>query len=96
MAIVNPMVADQSQTQRDLVRRILRVRPDVSPAQLVGILGERLLDVTQQRPRRPRLTPRRPRMGAQRGTEPVAAFSSAPRVPLPAPERAVRCTRGGG
>ena len=50
MAIVNPMVADQSQTQRDLVRRILRVRPDVSPAQLVGILGERLLDVTQQRP----------------------------------------------
>jgi hypothetical protein len=39
----NPRVVDQAATQRALVRRILRVRPDVSPAQLVGILGGRLL-----------------------------------------------------
>jgi hypothetical protein len=39
-----PRVADQATTQRALVRRILRVRPDVSPAQLVGILGGRLLE----------------------------------------------------
>jgi hypothetical protein len=37
-------VVDQAATQRALVRRILRVRPDVSPAQLVGILGGRLLE----------------------------------------------------
>jgi hypothetical protein len=42
-------VVDQAATQRALVRRILRVRPDVSPAQLVGILGGRLL---AQQPRR--------------------------------------------
>ena len=41
MVIVNPMVNvnDQTRAERALVRRILRVRPDVSPAQLVGILG---------------------------------------------------------
>jgi len=39
-----PRVVDQATTQRALVRRILRVRPDVSPAQLVGILGGRLLE----------------------------------------------------
>lgn len=37
--------------QRALVRRILRVRPDVSPAQLVGILGGRLLSDTHRPPR---------------------------------------------
>ncbi len=49
MAIMNPLVTDQARTQRDLVRRILRVRPDVSPAQLVEILGDRLLS-PQRRP----------------------------------------------
>ena len=39
-----PRVVDQALAQRALVRRILRVRPDVSPAQLVGILGGRLLE----------------------------------------------------
>ena len=39
-----PRGVDQATTQRALVRRILRVRPDVSPAQLVGILGGRLLE----------------------------------------------------
>ena len=39
-----PGVVDQATAQRALVRRILRVRPDVSPAQLVGILGGRLLE----------------------------------------------------
>jgi hypothetical protein len=43
------VVVDQAARQRALVRRILRVRPDVSPAQLVGILGGRLL---QEPPRR--------------------------------------------
>ena len=32
------------------MRRILRVRPDVSPAQLVGILGGRLLEPPVARP----------------------------------------------
>jgi hypothetical protein len=52
MVIVNPManVADQTRDQRALVRRILRVRPDVSPAQLVGILGGRMLDATHEHP----------------------------------------------
>jgi hypothetical protein len=39
-----PRVVDHATTQRALVRRILRVRPDVSPAQLVGILGGRVLE----------------------------------------------------
>jgi hypothetical protein len=38
-----PRAIDHAAAQRALVRRILRVRPDVSPAQLVGILGGRLL-----------------------------------------------------
>ncbi len=42
-------VVDQAATQRALVRRILRVRPDVSPAQLVGILGGRLLEEPMRR-----------------------------------------------
>ena len=50
MAIVNPMLNDQTREQRALVRRILRVRPDVSPAQLVGILGGRVLDAARERP----------------------------------------------
>ena len=50
MAIVNTMVNDQTQAQRALVRRILRVRPDVSPAQLVGILGGRVMDAARERP----------------------------------------------
>jgi hypothetical protein len=50
MAIVNPVVADPTRAQRALVRRILRVRPDVSPAQLVGILGGKLLDAKRERP----------------------------------------------
>ena len=50
MVIVNTMVNDQTQAQRALVRRILRVRPDVSPAQLVGILGGRALDAARERP----------------------------------------------
>jgi hypothetical protein len=41
--------ADQAAAQRALVRRILRVRPDVSPAQLVGILGGRLLERSARR-----------------------------------------------
>ena len=45
MAVMGkPRVVDQATSQRALVRRILRIRPDVSPAQLVGILGGRLLD----------------------------------------------------
>ncbi len=43
MAVDNPMPNDQALAQRALVRRILRVRPDISPAQLVGILGGRVL-----------------------------------------------------
>ena len=52
MVIVSPMVNvnDQTRAQRALVRRILRVRPDVSPAQLVGILGAKLLDPARERP----------------------------------------------
>jgi hypothetical protein len=49
MVIVNPLVHDPTREQRALVRRILRVRPDVSPAQLVGILGGKLLDATRER-----------------------------------------------
>jgi hypothetical protein len=44
-----PRVVDQATSQRALVRRILRVRPDVSPAQLVGILGGRLLESPARR-----------------------------------------------
>jgi hypothetical protein len=53
MAIVNSVASlnDQSRAQRALVRRILRIRPDVSPAQLVGILGGRMLDQTRERHR---------------------------------------------
>ena len=50
MAITSPVVNNPTQAQRALVRRILRVRPDVSPAQLVGILGGRLLDQARERP----------------------------------------------
>ena len=52
MVIVTPIVNvnDQARAQRALVRRILRVRPDVSPAQLVGILGGKLLDPARERP----------------------------------------------
>ena len=52
MAIVNPRVNvnDQTRAQRALVQRILRVRPDVSPAQLVGILGGKMLDASPDRP----------------------------------------------
>ena len=42
-------VVDQAARQRALVRRILRVRPDVSLAQLVGILGGRLLEEPPRR-----------------------------------------------
>jgi hypothetical protein len=45
-----PRVVDHATSQRALVRRILRVRPDVSPAQLVGILGGRLLEPPVARP----------------------------------------------
>jgi hypothetical protein len=50
MAIINPLLNDQALAQRALVRRILRIRPDVSPAQLVGILGGRALDPARERP----------------------------------------------
>jgi hypothetical protein len=52
MAIGDPRldVNDQTRAQRALVQRILRVRPDVSPAQLVGILGGKMLDATRDRP----------------------------------------------
>ena len=50
MARVNPVMNDQTRAQRALVRRILRVRPDVSAAQLVGILGGRMVEATRERP----------------------------------------------
>ena len=50
MPVVHPMLNDQAREQRALVRHILRVRPDVSPAQLVGILGARALDAARERP----------------------------------------------
>lgn len=50
MAITNPVVNNPTQAQRALVRRILRVRPDVSPAELVGILGGRMLAATRDSP----------------------------------------------
>ena len=46
MAIVRPLGTDPTREQRALVRRILRIRPDVTPAQLVGILGGKLLDAS--------------------------------------------------
>jgi hypothetical protein len=50
MAIVNHVASKTDQrAQRALVRRILRVRPDVSPAQLVGILGRRTLAPSGER-----------------------------------------------
>ena len=48
MANHMPSKTDQ-RAQRALVRRILRVRPDVSPAQLVGILGGKMLDPKRER-----------------------------------------------
>ncbi len=50
MAISRSSVSDPARDQRALVRRILRIRPDVSPAQLVGILGGRALAATRERP----------------------------------------------
>lgn len=50
MAIDTPMLHDQTRSQRALVRQILRVRPDISPARLVGILGARVLDTARERP----------------------------------------------
>ena len=53
-AIVNHMASKTAQcAQRALVRRILRVRPDVSPAQLVSILGRRMLAPTRERAGKP-------------------------------------------
>jgi hypothetical protein len=50
MAIDKLPLNDPTLSQRALVRRILRIRPDISPAQLVGILGGRALDSARDRP----------------------------------------------
>ena len=50
MAMLRPVVNDQTRAQRALVRRILRVRPEVTPAQLVGILGGRMLQAAREGP----------------------------------------------
>ena len=50
MVIMHPVRNDPAQDERALVRRILRVRPDVTPAQLVGILGGRVLGAARERP----------------------------------------------
>jgi hypothetical protein len=49
VAIVKTPMNEQTRAQRALVRRILRVRPDVSPALLVAILGHRMLRTTRDR-----------------------------------------------
>ena len=50
MVIMHTVRRDPMRAERALVRRILRVRPDVTPAQLVGILGARVLDAERERP----------------------------------------------
>jgi hypothetical protein len=50
VAIPVTVSSEQTRAHRALVRRILRVRPDVTPAQLVAILGSRVLGAERYHP----------------------------------------------